>query len=203
MLTNNWLIIPSYKLNYDLGIETGDSLMNVLIDKDTIIPCNKELIFAIPDINEEYNIKIIIGPNILATDNILLDDIIIKHNIEKETKIFIKLIVNINYINIVIKTKGRYIYNNIIKYTNINSSDILYNNKLIDISYYKLTFELNSIIKIIRKKIEMNYIILDDEEKEILEEKMNNLSIKLNDKLLPYEKLLDIKNNLKTMFFIV
>ena len=197
-------IIPSYKLNYNVGIDAGDNITNVLIEKDSIIPCNKEIKFTVPDIEEEYNIKILMGPNILSCDNILLDNIIIKNNIDTEKKLFIELNIHISYINIIIKTKGRDIYNNIIKYTDINSSSILYNitNNLIDVPYYKLTFELNNLIKTIRKKIKMNHIILDEEEIEMLEEKFNNLLIKLNDKLLTYQKILDIKNNLKLNFFI-
>jgi hypothetical protein len=200
----NCHIIPSYKLNYNIGIDGGDDITNVLIEKDYIIPCNKEIIFSIPDIEEEYNIKILMGPNILSCDNILLDNIIIKNNINTEKKLFIELNIHISYINIIIKTKGRNIYNNIIKYTDINSSTILYNitNNIIDVPYYKLTFELDNLIKTIRKKIKMNHIKLDEEEIEMLEDKFNNLLIKLNDKLLTYQKLLDIKNNLKISFFI-
>lgn len=198
------MIIPSYKLNYNIGIEAGDNITTLLIEQNNIIPCCEEISFAIPDIEEEYNIKILMGPNILANDNILLDSIVIKHNIDTEKKLFIQLNVSISYINIIIKTKGRDIYNNIVRYIDINNSTIVYNitNNLIDVPYHKLIFELTNLIKIIRKKIKMNYIILEDDEIEILENKFQSLLIKLNDKILTYQKLLDIKNNLKSNFFI-
>ena len=72
----------------------------------------------------------------------------------------------------------------------------------IDINYYKLKFEINQIIKIIRKKINMNYIILNDEEKNILNNKFINLLNNIYNNNITTQKMLDIKNTLKTKFFI-
>ena len=195
-------IIPSIKLNYNIGIDGGDSITTILIDKNTIIPCDNKMTMSIPDNMEEYNIKILIGPNILSIDNVLLDDIKIINNRQNEKVLFLYIKINISYIFIIIETKLRNIYKNIINYRNINDSLIKYIDVDIDIPYYKITFELNNLIKNIRNKIKLNYINIDDETKILLEDKFNNITIKLNEKQLTYQKILDIRNNLKNTFFI-
>ena len=186
-------LINSNKLEYNIGIDAGDNITNILFNYNTILPNNKNISFIIPEIDEEYIIKILIGNNILAEDNRVLDIITI-HTDNK--KIFIDMYVNF-YLFIHIETKNKTIYKNII---NINNYNIDYINKEIDINNYKIKFELCQVVNIIRKKIKMNYIILDDEEKIHIENKLNLLMNNIN--TFTNQKMLDIKTLLKTNFFI-
>ena len=192
------LLINSYKLKYNISIDAGDNLSNILLDKDTILPSQKKMSFVLPEIDEEYIIKIIIGDNELAEDNIILDTIPIK--IETK-KIFLEIKIDFYYIYIILNTKTSTIYKNILLF-NQDNYNIEYLNKIIDINYYKLKFEIEQIIKIIRKKIRLNYITLDEYNKQILEDKFNNIINKINNKLVSNQKILDVKNNLKQQFFI-
>jgi len=188
-------IINSNLLKYNLGLDAGDNLTNILFVKNTTIPNSKEISFIIPELDEEYNINIVMGDNILANDNINLDTINLK-NLEIK-KIF--LVINIfNYgINIIISSKTKLIYTNIINYYNNN---INYYDKVIDINFYKLKFDILQIIKIIRKKIKLELLIFDEETKIILEDKLNKIINNID--TLPTQKMLDIKNSLKIKFFI-
>ena len=192
------LLINSYKLKYNISIDAGDYLSNILCHKNTILPSINKISFIIPEIDEEYIIKIIIGDNDLSFDNIILDTIPIK--IETK-KIFLEIKIDFYYIYIVINTKTNTIYKNILLF-NQDNYNIDYLNKIIDINYYKLRFEIEQIIKIIRKKIRLNYIILDECNKQILEDKFNNIINKVNNKQVSNQKILDVKNNLKQQFFI-
>ncbi len=188
-------IISANLLKYNIGLDAGDNLTNVLFEKNITIPNKKEISFIIPELDEEYNINIIMGDNILASDNILLEKINLK-NLEIK-KIF--LVINIyNYgIIINISSKTKTIYENIINYYDNN---INYYEKLIDINFYKLRFDILQIIKIIRKKIKLGLLIFDEESKILLEDKLNKIINNIDN--LPKPKLLDIKNNLKIKFFI-
>ncbi len=186
-------IIVSNILKYNICIDSGNELSTIIIPKNTIQPYNVKTAFIIPEIDEEYNIKIIMGDNILTVDNIILDDIKLKLS---DKKVFINIILDI-YIFIKIDTKTNTIYKNVIKYYN---NEIIYYNKLIDIDNYKLKFDLLQTIKIINKKLDNNSILLEDEVKDFLRSKLNNLIETINN--ITNQKLLDIKNNLKKQFFI-
>jgi hypothetical protein len=198
-------LILSSKLLYNIGIDAGDNITNILFNKNIIIPSSNSISFILPELDEEYIIKLIIGDYILAEHNTILDIINIKSD---EKKIFIDIKLDNYYIIININTKIKSIYKNIIKYNNININTNINNNinildeGYIDINYYKLKFEINQIIKIIRKKINMNYIILNDEEKNILNNKFINLLNNIDINNITTQKMLDIKNTLKTKFFI-
>ena len=149
--------------------------------------------YQYPELDEEYNIKIIMGNNILTSDNIILDDIKLKLS---DKKIFINIKLDM-YIFIKIETKINTIYTNVVKYYN---NEIPYYNKLIDIDNYKLKFDLLQTIKIINKKINNNLILLDEESIEYLRSKFKIVINTIN--TITNQKLLDIKNNLKKQFFI-
>ncbi len=189
-------LININKIKYNIGIDAGDNITNVLFNKDDYYPCNKNITFSIPEIDEEYNIKIIIGNNILTEDNIVLDNITIKSE-DNNRKIFINIKIDY-YLYVDITTKLNTIYKNIIN-ININR-EIIYFNKDINIDNYKYKFNLLQIIKIINKKIRLNCILLDDESKIILQEKFNNIYNKLDS--YNNQKLLEIINTLKNNFFI-
>ena len=63
-------IILYDKLNYNIGIDIGDNITNRLI--------NNRMTLIIPELDEEYNINLVMGDNLLAIDNILLHNIKIK-----------------------------------------------------------------------------------------------------------------------------
>lgn len=189
-------LININKLKYNIGIDAGDNIVNILFNKDDYLPCSKKITFSIPEIDEEYNIKVVIGNNILTEDNIILDSINIISE-DNNRKIFINI--NIDYyLYIDINTKINSIYKNII---NLNINDIpMFLFKNIDCDNYKYKFHLLQIIKIIRKKIRLNNILLDDETKIVLDDKFNTI----NNKIDSYnnQKLLEIINTLKHNFFI-
>ena len=186
-------IIVSNTLKYNISIDSGDELSNIIIPKNTILPYNIKTSFIIPELDEDYNIKIIMGNNILTIDNIILEEIKLKLS---EKKIFININLDV-YIFIKIDTKINTIYKNVINYYN---NEIPYYNKLIDIDNYKLKFDLLQTIKIINKKLDNNFILLDNESKEYLKYKFNIVINTIN--TITNQKLLDIKNNLKKQFFI-
>jgi hypothetical protein len=189
-------IILSNLLKYNLGLDIGDNLTNILFEKNTIIPNKNNITFIIPELDEDYKINIIIGDNILASDNIILDTIYLK-NLDIK-KIFLEIILSLHGIIITISTKNQYIiYQNIINY---NTNNIIYYDKVIDINFYKLRFDILQTIKIIRKKIKLGLLIFDEETNILLEDKLNKIITNLD--TLPSQKMLDIKNNLKVKFFI-
>ncbi len=190
-------IISSNLLKYNIGIDVGNNLTNIIFNKNTIIPNYNKISFIIPELDEEYNINIIMGDNILASDNILLDTIklIIKEKADKV--IHLELFLELYGIIIKINTKIKTIYQNIINYYN---NDIIYKNIEIDTVFYNLRFDILQTIKIIRKKINMKLILLDDESKEILEDKLSKIVSNIDN--ISNQKMLDIKNNLKMSFFI-
>jgi hypothetical protein len=186
-------IITLTNLKYNISIDSGDELSNIIIPKNTILPCNIKISYIIPEIDEDYNLKIIIGDNILSIDNIILDEIKLKLS---DKKIFIDIKLDM-YIFIKIDTKIKTIYTKVIKYYN---NEIPYYNKSIDVNNYKLKFDLLQTIKIINKKINNNSILLDTESKDYLISKFNIVINTIN--TISNQKLLDIKNNLKKQFFI-
>uniref|UniRef100_A0A6C0HVU2 Uncharacterized protein n=1 Tax=viral metagenome TaxID=1070528 RepID=A0A6C0HVU2_9ZZZZ len=189
-------LINSYLLKYNLGLDAGDNLTNILFENNTIIPCDKNISFIIPELDEEYKIDIIMGNNILASDNIILDRIQL-NNLEVK-KIFFYIKLSIHGIIITISTKAQtIIYKNFIKYYDNN---INYYIKTIDTNFYKLRFDIIQTIKIIRKKIKLGLLIFDEETNNILEDKLNKIINSID--TLPTQKMLDIKNNLKIKFFI-
>ncbi len=103
-------LININKLNCNIGIDAGDNIMNVLFNQNDYIPSYKNITFTIPDIDEEYNIKIVLGNNILTEDNIILDNIIIKPN-DTCKKIFINMKIDY-YLYIDISTKKESFYKN-------------------------------------------------------------------------------------------
>jgi len=161
-------LININKLKYNIGIDAGDNIVNILFNKDDYLPCSKNITFSIPEIDEEYNIKIVIGNNILTEDNNILDSINIKSE-DNNRKIFINIKIDC-YLYIDITSKINTIYKNII---NLNVNDIPIFLKSIDCDNYKYKFNLLQIIKIIRKKIRLNNILLDDETKIVLDEQLN------------------------------
>jgi hypothetical protein len=187
-------LIPIKLLNYNIGIDVGNNITNIIFNKDSIIPNYNKLSFVIPELDETYNINIIMGDNILASDNILLETIKLS-----DVKKVIHIELFLEYYGIVIKinTKANRIYNNVINYYN---NKIIYINKEIDTVFYNLRFDILQVIRIIRKKINLGVLILDDESKNILEDKLNKIVINIDS--LSNQKMLDIRNNLKMKFFI-
>jgi hypothetical protein len=188
-------LIVSNILKYNIGIDVGNNLTNVIFNKGIIIPNYNKVSFIIPELDETYNINIIMGDNILASDNVLLE-IIKLANIKV---IHIELYLELFGIIIKINTKTDTIYHNIINYYN---NIIIYKNKEIDITFYNLKFDILQIIKIIRKKISIGVLILDDESKEILNNKLNNIILNIDNQSMTNQKMLDVKNTLKMRFFI-
>ncbi len=189
-------IISSKLLKYNLGLDIGDNLTNILFEKNTIIPNKNNITFIIPELDEDYKINIIMGDNILVSDNIILDTIYLK-NLDFK-KIFLEIILSLHGIIITISKKNQsIIYQNIINYYNDN---INYYIKTIDIAFYKLRFDILQTIKIIKKKIKLGLLIFDEETKIILEDKLNKIINNID--TLHKQKMLDVKNNLKMKFFI-
>ena len=180
-------IILYNKLNYNIGIDIGDNITNKLIKNNMTL--------IIPELDEEYNINLVMGDNILATDNILLHNIKIKTSIKV---IYLEIIVFRYYMIIVIRNKI-----NIILYIDCVSFSynmIPYIDRNIDIDNIKLKYEILENIKLIRKKINLRHIILNEDDNIILEEKLNKIINNID--IIPNQKLLDIKQNLNNMFFI-
>jgi ABC-type sugar transport system ATPase subunit len=189
-------IISSKLLKYNIGLDAGDNLTNILFEKNTIIPNNKSISFIIPELDEDYKIDIIMGDNILATDNIVLEHIEL-NNLEFK-KIFFDIKLSLYGIIITISNKAHnIIYQNILNYYDNN---IIYYDKIIDIAFYKLKFDILQTIKIIKKKIKLGLLIFDEDTKILLEDKLNKIINSID--TLHKQKMLDIKNNLKAKFFI-
>jgi hypothetical protein len=189
-------IILSKILKYNIGLDAGDNLTNILFEKNTIIPNNKSISFIIPELDEDYKIDIIMGDNILATDNIVLERIEL-NNLEFK-KIFFDIKLSLYGIIITISNKAHnIIYQNILNYYDNN---IIYYDKIIDTAFYKLKFDILQTIKIIKKKIKLGLLIFDEETQILLEDKLNKIINSID--TLHKQKMLDIKNNLKIKFFI-
>ncbi len=189
-------IISSKILKYNIGLDAGDNLTNILFEKNTIIPNNKSISFIIPELDEDYKIDIIMGDNILATDNIVLERIEL-NNLEFK-KIFFDIKLSLYGIIITISNKAQIIlYQNILNYYDNN---IIYYDKIIDTAFYKLKFDILQTIKIIKKKIKLGLLIFDEETQILLEDKLNKIINSID--TLHKQKMLDIKNNLKIKFFI-
>ena len=191
-------LIPIKLLNYNIGIDVGNNLSNIIFNKNSIIPNYNKISFVIPELDETYNINVIMGDNILTSDNIILETIKLS-----DVKKVIHIELFLEYFGIIIKinTKANTIYNNIINYYN---NEIIYKNKEIDTVFYNLRFDILQAIRIIRKKINLGVLILDDESKNILEDKLNKIVNNINNmqSITSNQKLLDIKNSLKMRFFI-
>lgn len=187
-------LISSKLLSYNIGLDVGNNLTNVLFNKNTIIPNYNKISFVVPELDESYNINIIMGDNVLASDNILLEAIKLS-----DIKKVIHIELFLEYFGIIIKinTKAEQIYHNVINYYN---NEIIYKNIEIDTVFYNLRFDILQAIRIIRKKISVGVLILDDESKEILEQKLSKIVSNVDN--LSNQKMLDIKNNLKMKFFI-
>jgi D-ribose pyranose/furanose isomerase RbsD len=186
------------KYKYNIGIDVGDNLTNILYEKDTLLPCNKKISFIIPELDEEYIISIVVGNNILTEDNNIIHQIKL-YNLNNKT-IHINFIFDKYYIFINIESKISILYSVVLNYIDCT---IPFFNKIIDISYYKNKFEIKQIIKIIRKKINLNHIILDEESKIILESKLTKIldNIDVIDNI-NNQKMIEIKTTLKHKFFI-
>lgn len=190
-------IISSNLLKYNIGLDVGNNLTNVIFEKNNIIPNYNKISFIIPELDEEYNINIIMGDNILASDNIILETIKLFINEKADKVIHLELFLEYYGIIIKINTKVKTIYEKLINYYN---NDIIYKNKEIDTVFYNLRFDILQAIKTIRKKINLGVLILDDESKEILQDKLNKIVSNIDN--LTNQKMLDIKNYLKIRFFI-
>jgi D-ribose pyranose/furanose isomerase RbsD len=190
------ILYDRYK--YNIGIDIGDNLTNILYEKDSLLPYNKKISFIIPELDEEYTISIVIGNNILTEDNIIIHQIKLD-NLNNKT-IHINFIFDKYYIFINIESKIKNLFNFVLNYKDCN---IPFVNKIIDMSYYKNKFEIKQIIKIIRKKINLNHIILDEESKQILEYKLTKIleNIDVIDNITN-QKMIEIKTTLKNRFFI-
>ena len=193
-------IISSSLLKYNIGLDVGSNITNILFEKKTIIPNNKKISFIVPELDEEYNINVIMGDNILASDNIILETINLK-NVEKV--LYLELFLYNYYIKLTINTKSKCIYNNVIT-MNINYDNLIYFDKNIDIDNYNLKFDITQTIRLIRKKINLDLLVFDNDTKLILEDKLNKIieAINNNNNIMSNQKMLDIKNNLKIKFFI-
>jgi hypothetical protein len=179
-------------VNYNIGINIGDNITNYLTKSTNTI---YSMSLIIPELDEEYNIDLVMGNNILASDNILLHNIKLKTNMKV---IFLEVIVYQYYMVIIIKNKL-----NTILYLDTFSYSLLYIpyiERTIDIDNMKLKFDIMETIILIRKKIKLNYIVLDDETNSILEDKLNNIIRNIDN--IPNQKMLDIKQNLKMKFFV-
>jgi hypothetical protein len=190
-------IICNNHIKYNIGIDIGDGLMCPILYNN--IPCENVILFIVGDISFLYYINIFMGNNILSEDNTLIYKTSI---LSPEKIIYIKLnIDNIlyhhNMVLITIYTKTLVLLNEVIV---LPILDIIYVIKNIDISKYKLRFELKEIIETIKNKINTNMIKLDESDKIILNQKLDNVISNITE--LNNIKLLEIKNNLKNKFFL-
>lgn len=188
-------IIKYPYLNYNIGLNGGDNIMNIIFYQNDLLPNTKDIKFIIPELNEEYNILLLIGNNIIASDNVLLCSFKNTYNCKV---IFIKFTINTHFIFFEIHSKINILYKNVIQYN--NNIIIPFFNKNIDIDSYKLKFDLLNTIKIIKNKIKSKYININNEEYNILEEKLQKIINNINN--FSNQKILEIKNYLKLKFFI-
>jgi len=193
-------IIKPYTLNYNISVDGGDYISNILVMKNAILPTTVKMSFIIPEADMDYNIQIVMGDNILTSDNIILHNVNINHDIINTNNIKV-LYMNVHlapfYIILSIDMKNREFYRASFPYYNNN---IITHIKDIDITMYRLQFELKQIIMIIYKKINKGALMLDYETEIALKDKLVKLENNLNN--MTNAKMLEIKNTLKTKFFI-
>lgn len=193
-------IIKPHTLNYNISVDGGDCISNILFMKNTVIPATMKMSFVIPEADMDYNISIVMGDNILASDNILLHKTTISMDTinNKNIKVLYMTVILLPfYIILSIDMKNADFYKAVFPYYNDN---IITHIKDIDITMYRLQFELKQIIMIINKKINKKLLMLDIETEHILKEKLIRLEGNLSN--TTNAKMLEIKNNLKTKFFI-
>jgi hypothetical protein len=140
------------------------------------------------------------GDNILSSDNILLHSTTV--NMEIINKLNIKVLymtINLlpSYIILSINMKNSQLYRASFSY---HKGNIITHIKDIDITMYRLQFELKQIIMIINKKLKKGSLMLDFDTEVILKDKLMRLESNLSN--MTNAKMLEIKNNLKTKFFI-
>ena len=190
------IIIKKY-LEYNIGIDIGDQLMTILLNKNISIPSTNTISFIVSNINENYMFDLYRGINILSKDCSFIDSINI---CSPEKVIYIESTIDpMMFLIIKISTKTKlllcqiYSLGTVIQNTFVNSDKI-------DIANYKLKFELKQCIDSIEKKIKTNELILDSDTILILNEKI--ILIRNMIDTFSNQKLLDIKNNLRKKFFI-
>lgn len=193
-------IITPHMLNYNISVDGGDHISNILFMKNTIIPATMKMSFVIPEADMDYNIRIVMGDNILSSDNILLHSTTV--NMEIINKLNIKVLymtINLlqSYIILSIDMKNSQLYRASFPY---HRDNIITHIKDIDITMYRLQFELKQIIMIINKKLKKGSLMLDFDTEVILKDKLMRLESNLSN--MTNAKMLEIKNNLKTKFFI-
>jgi hypothetical protein len=193
-------IIKPYILNYNISVDGGDHISNILFMKNTIIPATMKMSFVIPEADMDYNIRIVMGDNILSSDNILLHSTTV--NMQIINKLNIKVLymtINLlpSYIILSIDMKKSQLYRASFPY---HRGNIITHIKDIDITMYRLQFELKQIIMIINKKLKKGSLMLDFDTEVILKDKLMRLESNLSN--MTNAKMLEIKNNLKTKFFI-
>jgi hypothetical protein len=195
-------IIHCNLLKNIIGFDIGNGLTTPIL-RNNVIPCSNIIQFIMPEINIFHSIKIYVGNNILSKDNILLTTINIT---SPEKVIYIQFSISYllyftNMILVIISTKTKIL--NILfipileQYLKIEQK---YIDSIVDIDNYKLKFELLTLIDLLKNKIIKKEIILSIETTNILYEKMDKISTMINE--LSNQKILDIKNNLKTKFFL-
>ena len=188
-------IIDTFKLKYNIGLDVGNNITNILFTRGDILPCVKKISFIIPEIDEDYNISLVIGNNILASDNILLQNIIIK--LSNIKVIYLHIIINLSHIIINVNSKSNHINIFVCSLININIPILI---KDIDIDKYILQFDLRQMISIINKKINSKILAFDIDDENILKNKLKNLELNIH--TLTNQKILEIKNTLATKFHI-
>jgi hypothetical protein len=193
------IIIP-HMLNYNISVDGGDYISNIIFMKNTIIPATSKISFVIPEADMDYNISIVMGDNILSSDNILLHKTTINMEIinNKNIKVLYMTITLLpSYIMLSIDIKNAEFYKALFPYYTDN---IITQIKDIDITMYRLQFELKQIIMIINKKISKGSLMLDIDTENILKDKLIRLEGNISN--MTNAKMLEIKNSLKIKFFI-
>ena len=192
------IICSKYIIN-NIGIDIGDGLMTTILYHDTTIPSSNTITLIVPEINNNNNITIYCGNNILASDNMMLQSIIVK---SPEKIIYINFTISImsSYMNqlcINVMTKTILLMR---EFINIPCSKIALLEKTIDTYNYKIKFELKQYINIIISNINNNNIKMLEEDKHPILKKLDQI-INMMDQL-SNQKLLDLKTNLKNKFLI-
>ena len=192
-------IINTIYINNIIGIDIGNGIMFPILQPN-YIPYSNKIQFIIPELNSCYKIMIYIGNNVLSCDNILLDTINI---ISSEKVIYINFFINNclyynNKLLVTISTKIKYMNTYLIDIPQNNKLEII--DKIIDTNNYKLKFELIQCTELIKNKIINKQIILDDSTIEAIYQKIDKINNNID--TLSNQKLLDIKNNLTTKFFL-
>ena len=193
-------IINKYILNYNISVDGGDHISNILFIKNTILPATIKMSFVIPEADMDYNIKIVMGNNILSEDNIILHCVNINMKIINDMNIkvlYMTVLLLPFHIILSIDIKNSEFHKAIFPYYENN---IVTQIKDIDITMYRLQFELKQIIMIINKKIKNGLLMLDCDTESILKDKLMRLENNLSN--MTNAKMLEIKNSLKTKFFI-